>query len=361
MTIAKKTNHYTKGEKMENNNLEKQEKNEMIGQDNSSKEIVSDVMLEEIISKAIQIPSVKVDRNKFLAEEFSSKVSELEEIITNGPIASGVTQEEINDIAAKLILKRTSQSSIVSFAAGIPGGLAMVATIPADTLQFFGMSLRLAQELSYLYGAEDLWQNGQVDDEKVKNQLILYCGVMFGVSGAVSGVRILSNQLSKTALKKIPQKPLMKTFYYPIIKKICKMVGYTLTKQTFGKGVSKIIPVVGGVISGTINFASMLPMAKRLNETLDNATFNYSDAEFNKDIEILSNETGEVTEEEQKDFKEKFTENFNKAKDSVSNWLSKFDKNIDPIEEVKKYKELLDLGIINQEEFEKKKKELLNL
>lgn len=33
----------------------------------------------------------------------------------------------------------------------------------------------------------------------------------------------------------------------------------------------------------------------------------------------------------------------------------------DSIEEVKKLKELLDMGIINDEEFEKKKKELLNL
>ena len=31
------------------------------------------------------------------------------------------------------------------------------------------MALRLAHELSYLYGSEDLWQNGQVDDEKVKS------------------------------------------------------------------------------------------------------------------------------------------------------------------------------------------------
>lgn len=33
----------------------------------------------------------------------------------------------------------------------------------------------------------------------------------------------------------------------------------------------------------------------------------------------------------------------------------------DNIEEIKKYKELLDSGIITQEEFEKKKKELLNI
>ena len=343
--------------------ITKQEKNEVIIQDN--KEITSDIMLEEIICKAIQIPGVKVDRNRFLAEIFSSKVDLLENIINNGPIRVGITREEINNIANRLIIKRTSQSSVASFAAGIPGGLAMAATIPADILQFFGMSLRLAQELSYLYGADDLWENGKIDDEKVKNQLILYCGVMFGVSGAVSGVRVLSTQVAKTVLKKIPQKALTKTFWYPMIKKICSFVGYTLTKKTLASGVSKAIPVIGGVISGTINFASMMPMARNLNDTLDNATFDYSEEEFNRDIELLNNETGEVSEDKQS-FKEKFVVGFNKTKNSVSNLFSKLGDNkdkseIDPIEEIKKYKELLDSGIINQEEFNKKKKDLLNL
>lgn len=54
------------------------------------------------------------------------------------------------------------------------------------------------------------------------------------------------------------------------------------------------------------------------------------------------------------------------AKNSVSNSFSKLGNNKDksemnPIEEIKKYKELLDSGIINQEEFNKIKKELLNL
>lgn len=349
---------------MEKNEITRQEKNEVIIQDN--KEITSDIMLEEIICKAIQIPGVKVDRNKFLAEIFSSKVDLLENIINNGPIGVGITREEINNIANRVIMKRTSQSSIASFAAGIPGGLAMAATIPADILQFFGMSLKLAQELSYLYGADDLWENGKIDDEKVKNQLILYCGVMFGVSGTVSGVRVLSTQVAKTALKKIPQKALTKTFWYPMIKKICSFVGYTLTKKTLASGVSKAIPVIGGVISGTINFASMMPMARKLNDTLDNATFDYSEEEFNKDIELLSNETGKVSEEDKQSFKEKFVVGFSKTKNSVSNLFSKLGDNkdkseIDPIEEIKKYKELLDSGIINQEEFNKKKKDLLNL
>ena len=46
----------------------------------------------------------------------------------------------------------------------------------------------------------------KVDEEKIKSQLIMYCGVMFGVSGAVSGVRVLSTQIAKTTLHKLPQK-----------------------------------------------------------------------------------------------------------------------------------------------------------
>ena len=247
-------------------------------------EIAKQVMLEEVITNAVKIPGVKVNRKQFLEEQFLSKEECLDVILDKGPIEAGIARDEIISLSKKLILTRTSQSSIASFVTGIPGGLAMAATIPADMLQFFGMALRLAQELSYLYGAQDLWANGKIDDDKVRNQLVLYCGVMFGVSGAVSGVRVLSTQISKTALKKIPQKALTKTFWYPIIKKIANLIGIHLTKKTFAQGVSKAVPVIGGFVSGGINFASMMPMSNRLNDTLDKATFNYTDEEFNQDI-----------------------------------------------------------------------------
>ena len=254
-----------------------------------NKDLEKQVILEEVVKKAVQIPGVKVNREQFLAEQFATKADNLDEILDKGPIGAGIKRKDINALAKKLILTRTSQSSIASFVAGIPGGLAMAATIPADILQFFGVALRLAQELSYLYGAKDLWSEGKIDDEKIRNQLILYCGVMFGVSGAVSGVRVLSTQLSKTALKKIPQKALTKTFWYPILKKIANYIGINLTKKTFAQGVSKAVPIIGGFISGGINFASMMPMANKLNDTLDKATFNYSDEEFEKDLEIIMN------------------------------------------------------------------------
>ena len=34
----------------------------------------------------------------------------------------------------------------------------------------------------YLYGARDLWQNGEVSEEQVQSQLILYCGCLLYTS-----------------------------------------------------------------------------------------------------------------------------------------------------------------------------------
>lgn len=301
---------------------------------------------------------MKVSRDKFLAETFAT-----EDVLDFGPVEAKVSKEKLAAISNKLILKRTSQSSVASFAAGIPGGLAMSATIPADILQVFGMSLRLAQELSYLYGAQDLGRDGQVDDEKVKNQLLLYCGVMFGVSGAVSGVRVLSTQIAKTTLKKSPQKALTKTFCYPIVKQIGKAIGVKVTKTTVAKGFSKAIPVIGGVISGSINFASMMPMANRLQKTLDSAAFGYTEDDLEKDIIEIENITADNSAEE-KDIKSKFVDSGKKAISGISGLFTKkqpheTSRDNDVFETLKRLSELKDNGIITEEEFSNKKAELL--
>ena len=121
------------------------------------KELPQELSLENIVTTVVQVPGVKVNRKKFLAEEFSSQPEMIQAIVENGPIEAGMSQEQLAKMANHLIMSRTSTSSLASFAAGLPGGWAMAATVPADVMQFFGMSLRLAQELSYLYGAQDLW------------------------------------------------------------------------------------------------------------------------------------------------------------------------------------------------------------
>lgn len=237
-----------------------------------------------IIETAIKIPGVRVDRDDFLKKQFAKSPADIFDIIIKqGPIKAGISQKELRNKAVALINERTMFSSSASFLAGMPGGMAIAATIPADIVQFYAVALRLAQELAYLYGEEDLWSENTLDTEKVRNQLIVYCGVMLGATGAAQAARVLSSALAKQALLKLPKQALTKTFYYPIIKSIVKFFGGKMTKDIFAKGVSKAIPVVGGVISGAITLITMRPMGIRLYETLEKAQFDYTEEDFNAD------------------------------------------------------------------------------
>jgi len=273
-------------------------------------------------------------------------------VLEKGPIEAGMNIDTINKVAKSLIEKRTLQSTGVSFAAGLPGGFTMAATIPADTLQFYGVSLRLAQELAYLFGYKDLWEDGKVDGERVRGELTLFLGVMFGVGGTASALKVLSSKVAQQMLKKLPQKALMKTIYYPIIKKVAATIGIKITKKTFAQGISKVIPLVGGVISGGLTYASMKPMGTRLRNTLYESVNNYSKEDFNKDFQEMKNEMPDIIDVEFTDLEDDILSNANVG---IKN------KNVEfsAADELLKYKQLLDMGVLSQEEFDMKKEELL--
>lgn len=90
---------------------------------------------------------------------------------------------------------------------------------------------------------------------------------------------------------------LTKTWYYPLVKKIAGMIGVKLTKDTFAKGLSKAIPVMGGIISGGITYVSMDKMSKRLYETFDVAV-EYTDEEISDDLKNLKKQMPDIFEGE---------------------------------------------------------------
>ncbi|MFI8575338.1 bacteriochlorophyll 4-vinyl reductase [Rossellomorea aquimaris] len=251
--------------------------------------------LELLIDKSLSLPGVKVSREEFLTNVFSKRKDEtmLAEIMEKGPYGAGVSKKEIDNIAKSIIHRRTLTSTSLSFGAGLPGGIAMAGTIPGDVMQFYGIAMRLAQELAYLYGHHDLWLKEHLDTEKARDKIVVFLGVMFGVGGSASAIKFLSSSLSKQVLKKLPQKALTKTLYYPIIKKIAGYIGVKLTKESFAKGISKAIPIVGGVVSGSITYSTMRPMGKRLAETLSD-TLVMSDEEIKKEFNALRKEFPEI-------------------------------------------------------------------
>ena len=305
-----------------------------------AEQLNTDNAIIQVIELAVQIPGVKVNRDSFLMSVFQKKNQELKEnILALGPVEAGIDRDELMKLARSLVVDRTMKSTAMSFAAGLPGGLAIAATIPADTIQYFGMALRLAQEIAYLYGEDDLWSEGNLKEEKVMNRLIIYCGVMFGAGGAAATLRVITSQLGKQALKKIPQMALTKTFYYPLVKSIVRFFGGRMIKNIFGNIVAKAVPILGGIVSGGITFATLRPQGFRLANILDEAKFSYSNEEMEADLMEIKRTV---------DLQEK-SEN---TPVGVSIEISIAD-------EIKKSKELLDQGILTEDEFNEIKKKLI--
>lgn len=260
----------------------------------------------KVMGAALSMPGVKVDRDDFLKKELKNYCSpeQLNLAISSRPI-NGVSKEIIDRIANACINSHTTKVTTISAVAGIPGGFAMAGTIPADMAQYYWHVFVLAQKLAYLYGFPDLRdENGNLTDT-ASDMLTLFVGVMMGASAANQAIKGLAKEFAKQVVKRLPQKALTKTMYYPIIKQIAKWIGVKLTKDTFAKGLGKVIPILGGVISGGLTLATFRPSAKRLQHKLQEEMFvineNYQENHNNEEqystYEDISNESKKKEEQ----------------------------------------------------------------
>ena len=112
----------------------------------------------QVLQQVVKLPVVKVNRSKFLMDKFSKKVAskDIPRLLEEGPTAL-LPQETLDQVANACIKDNVLLASGTSVLAGLPGGIAMAVTIPTDVAQFYAFSLKLAQELGYIYGYDDLW------------------------------------------------------------------------------------------------------------------------------------------------------------------------------------------------------------
>ncbi|MFE2099087.1 hypothetical protein [Streptomyces sp. NPDC059468] len=224
-----------------------------------------------VLLAAAKLPGVRIHREAYLRTALARHCTE-EEIrraIEETPAAAGITVDVLEKAANDSIRYETAKVSALSAAAGIPGILALPATVPADLAQYVGHMLRIAQKLAYLYSWPELFsdEGDDVDDATV-GVLTLFFGVMFGTQSANAAVGKVAGMMSEQVAKKLPQKALTKGVVYPIVKKVAAYIGVKMTKESFAKAVSKAIPLVGAAVSGGLTFATYLPMAKRLKKHL---------------------------------------------------------------------------------------------
>ena len=226
---------------------------------------------EKIIKRAASLKAVKINREAFLRAELKKHCPDIDVdlAIAETPAAAGVPAQLIDVIASEAIDFETKKCAGLSFLAGIPGGVALVGTVPADLAQYFAHVMRIEQKLAYLYGWENFLNDAdEVDDQTLMN-LVVLMGVMLEVGGAANALtKFASDVAQKGVQKTIQRQALTKTAFYPILKKVLRVLGVQLTKESFSKTVSKVVPVIGGAVSGGLTYASFKPGAEKLRKYL---------------------------------------------------------------------------------------------
>ena len=234
----------------------------------------------KVLATVLKMPGVKVDRVAFLRKELRPycNQSRLQMLGSVRPYTV-VSEQVIDKLAKQCVRSHTALATATSAVVGLPGGLAMAATMPVDLVQYFYHVFVLSQKLAYLYGYPDFFAEWEVsentDDTDVPEMsdmsvdlLTIFMGVMMGAPVAEKGIAELSKAVAESAVTRLPRVALTKTAVFPIAAQIAKMVGSRYTKQSFTKGVGRFIPLAGGLFSGGLTLYTFRKGANRLRRQL---------------------------------------------------------------------------------------------
>lgn len=225
----------------------------------------------DFMKKIVRLKGVRIDRGHFLRSELRKRgVSrhDADLAVKTSPVTAGIDRHLIDGITKDVIAFETRKSTALSFAAGLPGGTAMAGAIPADIAQYYVHAFRIMQKLAYLYGWQAfLDECDEVDDETLF-EMATMLAVMMGVAGANAGLNVLAKNMQQVVGKRVANMALMKTPWYPLVKKLLNIMGVKITKQTVGNAAGKVVVGLGGVVSGGITFVGLTAGATRLSKQL---------------------------------------------------------------------------------------------
>ncbi len=249
------------------------------------------VDIEDVIIISLSIPGIRINRAEFLQKELQRYCTqeEINNAIEHNPTYAKISSEIIDKIADQVIKYERNCVSGISTALSMPGGLAMAATIPTDIAQYYGYMLRATQKLMYLYSFPEIdtsEKNGVFDSETV-NTLTICLGVMYGVAGANNALKAMATGLANGISKKIMSTALTKGTLYPIVKNIAKWFGVKMTKKMLVGIVQKSVPIIGGVVGGSITFATFKPCCDKLKKSLQNTSLSNPNYIPSKDEDII--------------------------------------------------------------------------
>lgn len=235
----------------------------------------------KILAAVLKMPGVKVDRVSFLRKALKGYCNEQRlDMLENVRPYTIASDKVIDTVATHCINRHTALVTAGSTIAGLPGGLAMAATLPGDLTQYYFHVVVLSQKLAYLYGFPDFCdENGELG-EMAGDLLTIFMGSMMGVKVADQGITELAKGVATSAVGRLPRIMLTKAAIYPVAMQVAKLIGTKLTKEGLTKTVGRFIPIAGGIFSGTVTLFTFKPGARRLQNRLRAQKKHFNDGDI---------------------------------------------------------------------------------
>ena len=220
----------------------------------------------------LKMPGAKINRESFLRKTFKGLSEEEIMLCLAESPAKVIPAKEIEKAANSVINSHTAKVTTISTVSGIPGGLALLATIPADLANYYYHIVSVGQKLGYLYGFPDMVDDKGKLTPDGEIMLTAFIGVMNKVQIANELIKKLASEMAKRmseeTAKRIAGNILSKQIVSQAVEAIATKLGTKITSKTAGRGISKAIPIVSGIICGGITYATFKPQSKRLLQAL---------------------------------------------------------------------------------------------
>ena len=239
--------------------------------------------LENVLTAALGMPGVRIDREEFLRKELSGYCPQrvVKEAIRYNPARAGVSRSQIDQISKKVIETESLKVTAVSLAASIPSSLAapaVVGAVTADIIWYFAHILRVIQKLAYLYGFPEFEFSENGVDPETRDTIMVFLGVMFEVQGASSALRKLADSFARHLARQMVERVIAKKVIYPVVSRVAERIGIRIGKQLFADSIASSIPFAGGFLSGGLTLATFRPCCFRLRRVL--MSYELSDPEY---------------------------------------------------------------------------------
>lgn len=225
----------------------------------------------------LKMPGAKINRESFLRKTFKGLSEEEIMLCLAESPAKVIPAKEIEKAANSVINSHTAKVTTISTVSGIPGGLALLATIPADLANYYYHIVSVGQKLGYLYGFPDMVDDKGKLTPDGEIMLTAFIGVMNKVQIANELIKKLASEMAKRmseeTAKRIAGNILSKQIVSQAVETVATKLGTKITSKTAGRGISKAIPIVSGIICGGITYATFKPQSKRLLQALKDTQY----------------------------------------------------------------------------------------